>query len=130
MVAPHNEESLTFGVAMSLLTILVFFSAISFLFFGMSCFFTKYMANEFIRYGLSEKQRLIGTLQVLGALGLGLGYIYLPILSVVSAIGLSILMLLGFGVRLKIKDSFLQSAPSFFYAILNAFIAITLLKGL
>jgi len=30
-------------------------------------------------------------------------------------------MSLGFGVRLKIKDSFVQSFPSLFFALLNLF---------
>ncbi|MGB5202878.1 MAG: DoxX family protein [Eudoraea sp.] len=115
---------------MSVLTSLVVFSAISFLIFGISCFLTTYMRQEFIRYGLTKQQRLIGTLQILGALGLGIGYFYLPVLSIASALGLSLLMILGFGVRLKIKDSLVQAAPSIIYAIINAYIAIALLKSL
>ncbi len=112
---------------MTLLTFLVIFSTLSFLFFGISCFVTAHMRNEFIRYGLKDHQYLIGVLQILGAFGLGFGYIFLPLLSVISSVGLSILMLLGFGVRLKVKDSFVQSAPSFIYAIINAYISIALL---
>ncbi|MGB5171963.1 MAG: DoxX family protein [Eudoraea sp.] len=115
---------------MIVLTSLVAFSTISFLFFGISCFTTNYMRTEFVRYGLGDKQRLIGFLQILGAIGLLIGYLYLPTLSIISAIGLSLLMILGFGVRLKIKDTFIQSAPSLFYAIINAWIAILLLRGL
>lgn len=85
------------------------------------------MRNEFIRYGLSKHLKLVGILQILGALGLGLGYLFLPYLSVVAAVGLSILMLFGFGVRLKIKDSVIQSSPSIIYAIINAYIAIALI---
>tara|TARA_R100000935_G_C2825227_1_gene161902 strand:- start:378 stop:644 length:267 start_codon:yes stop_codon:yes gene_type:complete len=85
------------------------------------------MRTEFTRYGLKDHQYLIGVLQVLGALGLGYGYIFLPLLSVISSVGLSILMLLGFGVRLRLKDSFIQAVPSFIYAIINAYISITLL---
>lgn len=112
---------------MTFLTFLVLFSSLSFLFFGISCLLTEQMRNEFIRYGLSKHLKVIGTLQIIGALGLGLGYLYLPYLSVVAAVGLSILMLFGFGVRLKIKDSFVQSAPSILYAIINGYIAIALL---
>jgi len=115
---------------MTVLTSLVVFSTISFLFFGISCFLTNYMRKEFFRYGLSKQQRLIGALQILGAFGLSFGFVYLPILGIVSAIGLSLLMILGFGVRLKIKDSVVQSAPSIIYAIINAYIAIALLKSL
>ena len=114
---------------MTLTIILVLISTISFLFFGISCFVTAEMKTEFIRYGLSDKLKLVGTLQVIGALALGLGYLYLPILAIIGAIGLSILMLFGFGVRLKIKDNFIQSAPSIIFAFLNAYIAIVMIMN-
>lgn len=107
---------------MSLPTSLTFFSAISFLFFGWACFITSQMKSEFIRYGLENSRELIGGLQLLGALGLLFGYFYSPFIQTLAASGLSILMLLGFLVRLKIRDSFIQSAPSLLYALLNAYI--------
>jgi len=88
------------------------------------------MKTEFVRYGLGEWRLLVGALQLVGGAGLILGYFYLPILSVIAAVGLTLLMILGFGVRLKIKDTILQSAPSFFFAVINAYIAIMLLKGI
>jgi len=112
---------------MTLLTFLVIFSTLSFLFFGISCFFAAEMRTEFIRYGLSKHLKLIGALQILGAIGLGLGYLCLPYLSIIAAVGLSILMLFGFGVRLRIKDSFFQSSPSIIYALINAYIAVALI---
>ncbi|SKB32213.1 DoxX-like family protein [Salegentibacter holothuriorum] len=111
---------------MSFLTILVLISTFSFLFFGFSCFFVERIRKEFIRYKLSQYLKLVGTLQVTGALGLVTGYFFNPVLSFFSAIGLSLLMLLGFGVRLRVKDSFLQSLPSFSYAVLNGYIAIAI----
>ena len=77
------------------------------------------MATEFIRFGLTKSQRQgTGVLQILGALGILAGTIY-PSIGLVAATGLSVLMLLGFGVRLKIKDSFVQSFPSFLMLVLN-----------
>ncbi len=115
---------------MMILTSLVIFSSLSFLFFGINCFLASNMKTEFIRYGLGEWRLLVGVLQLVGAAGLLLGYFYLPVLSVIAAGGLSLLMILGFGVRLKLKDTVLQSAPSFFFAVINAYIAIMLLKGM
>lgn len=114
---------------MTTLLFLVVFSVLSFLFFGISCFITHYMRTEFMRYGLKNLQYLIGALQLIGAFGLGLGYFYMPIVAVISAIGLSLLMILGFAVRLKIKDTVIQSAPSLFYAIINCYIAISILQS-
>lgn len=79
------------------------------------------MKKEFERYGLSQFQSTTGVLEILGALGLIFGLKYRLIL-LISASGLSFLMLLGFGVRIKIKDSFVQSFPAFFYMLLNFYI--------
>jgi len=40
----------------------------------------------------------------------------------ISSLGLTVLMLLGFIVRLRIKDSWIQSFPSLFYMVLNGYI--------
>jgi hypothetical protein len=79
------------------------------------------MKKEFERYGLSHFQITTGILEILGALGLLVGFKF-KILLMISAAGLSLLMLLGFGVRIKIKDSFVQSFPAFFYMLLNFYI--------
>ncbi len=81
------------------------------------------MKAEFERFGLGKFKPIVGYLQLLGAVGLLVGLKYVLILSVSSA-GLSLLMLLGFGVRLKMKDGLLQSAPSFIFMLLNLYIFI------
>jgi len=88
------------------------------------------MKTEFVRYGLREQRHLVGVLQLIGAIGLMLGYFYSPIFCFFSALGLCVLMILGFGVRLKIRDSFIQSAPSFLYALINGYIAIVIILDL
>ena len=88
------------------------------------------MKTEFKRYGLNDKRKLVGILQLAGALGLIFGYLYSPFACLFSASGLCLLMLLGFGVRLKIRDSVLQSTPALFYAVLNGYIALVILQSL
>ncbi|CAM4403175.1 DoxX family protein [Zobellia nedashkovskayae] len=105
-----------------MLTIFTFFSALSFLFFGFGCFFLPQMKKEFVRYGLDKFRTVVGALQLVGGLGLLLGYFYSPTVQTAAALSLSILMILGFAVRLKIKDGFFQSAPSLLYALLNAYL--------
>ncbi len=112
---------------MNLPAFLTFFSGFSFLYFGIASLFTSQMKSEFIRYGLENSRALVGGMQLLGALGLLLGYFYSPLLQTLAASGLSILMILGFFVRMRIRDSFIQSAPSFIYAVLNATLFIMLL---
>jgi len=43
-------------------------------------------------------------------------------LIIISSLGLTVLMFMGVGVRLKIKDSLLKTMPAIFYAIVNALI--------
>jgi len=114
---------------MNILSYLVLFSGFSFLFFGCACFVSKKMKLEFERYGLPSFRKMIGALQLLGGAGLIVGMVYSPALQLYAAFGLSVLMLLGFLVRLKIKDALLLAAPSLFYALLNAYICYELLHS-
>ena len=98
-------------------------SITSFFFYGTTCLLSERMRGEFIRYGLSKFRKLTGSLQILGSLGLLLGYAY-PLLTTVSASGLCLLMLLGVGVRLKIHDPWYMVVPAFAYAMLNFVIII------
>jgi hypothetical protein len=79
------------------------------------------MKNEFKRFGLEKYGSLTAVLELVGALGLFIGLQNHTVLVLASG-GLTLLMLLGSGVRIKIKDSFLVSLPAFFYFLLNAFI--------
>ncbi|GAB2472160.1 hypothetical protein GCM10011375_28140 [Hymenobacter qilianensis] len=101
--------------------IAIWLSSISFFFFGITYFTSHYLKDEFKRYGLAKFGPLTATLQILGALGLLVGLKVPLILSVASG-GLALLMLLGFGVRMKIRDGFWLSLPSFLFALLNGFI--------
>lgn len=97
---------------------LLLFSAISFLFFGVTCLYSPYMMLEFKRYGLRKYRKLTGILQVAGALALLIGLWYKP-LALLGSLGLSILMVLGFITRIRIRDSFIKTAPSLFFALIN-----------
>jgi len=78
------------------------------------------MKTEFFRFGLTNNQRIItGVSQVLGGLGLMVGYFVDLRISILSAIGLSVLMLAGFITRIKIKDPMAETLPSFLFMILN-----------
>ena len=106
---------------------LILFSGISFLFFGISCLFSTFMVAEFKRYGLENFRILVGLLQILGSIGLFLGF-FSKNWAVLASLGLAILMAFGFMVRLKIKDNFLMAVPSLFYALLNMSLFIILIK--
>lgn len=85
------------------------------------------MTEEFERFGLSPTQRKItGISQIIGGLGVVIGFFYTP-LQISALVGISVLMLLGWGVRLRIKDSFIASLPAFGFFVLNAYLAYYLL---
>ncbi len=94
---------------------------LAFLFYGYNCLFSNKLAEEFKRFKLSDNQRKItGIAQLAGGLGLIIGVFYYS-LGIYASLCLSILMLFGFIVRLKIKDSFIASSPSFILMVVNIF---------
>jgi hypothetical protein len=109
---------------LDLLTVLTWFSSIAFIYFGINCFYSEFIIAEFKRYQLPEYRKLTGILQILGAMGSLIGLYFYPGLLILASTGLFLLMLAGFVVRLKIKDNFVNSSPSFTFAALNLFIAI------
>lgn len=106
--------------------ILSFFSGISFIFFGLACFYSSLFVNEFYRYGLSEYRIIIGFFQLLGGIGSIIGVFDKRIL-IISSLGLSVMMLLGVGVRIKINDTFIQTLPALTYLIVNTIICIDII---
>lgn len=106
----------------NIVLILSLISGVSFIYYGLSCFKSKRIKLEFERYGMPHRRVLIGTLQLLGGMGLLLGLYMLPVLAFSASLGLTLLMFLGFSVRLRLKDGFLESAPSLIFALLNLYL--------
>jgi len=104
---------------MKLLDVLVLFSSISFLIYGIAYFTSPKMKSEFIRFGLKKFGTLTAILEILGGLGLLVGLKFNFILLISSG-GLALLMLLGVGVRLRVGDGFLELLPALFFCGLNS----------
>ena len=94
-------------------------TTIAFLVYGPGCVFSGHMVVEFERYRLARFRKITGYLQILGAVGLLIGFLGTPIVGLLASLGLSIQMLLGFGVRLLIRDSLLQCLPSLSFMMIN-----------
>lgn len=109
------------------LELLGFFLGFSFLFFGMSCLFASRMKKEFERYGLKGQRHLTGVLQLAGSAGLLTGLFYNPYLSLSALAGLTLLMLLGAAVRIKIRDPWPAVMPALFYGVLCAYLFLSIL---
>jgi uncharacterized membrane protein len=104
--------------------IILILNALFFLFYGLQCFTSPFMAEEFRRFGLPDSQRVLtGVLQLLGAAGLLAGLI-IPALGALASTGLAMMMLVAFAVRMKIKDGLAQSVPSLVFMLINAFLAL------
>ena len=101
--------------------ICVLISSFSFFAYTIYYFKSPKMKMEFKRFGLEKFGLIIMTLQFLGATGLLVGLLFNPLL-IISSLGLALLMLAGFLVRLKLKDGILVSLPALFYMSLNAYI--------
>ncbi len=108
---------------MNTIVILTYFSAISFIFYGINCLAKSKMKSEFIRFGLQKWRILTGTLQLLGGFGLVIGLYVSLWLTALSALGLSILMFMGVGVRTSIGDNMLSSFPALIFGLLNIYIS-------
>lgn len=106
---------------MSVLTVLIFLSSLSFLGYGIEYFISPKMKSEFKRFGLEKAGALTAVLEILGALGLLVG-LKCELILLISAGGLSVLMLLGVIVRIRCKDSLWVSLPALFFMGLNAYI--------
>ena len=98
--------------------IILLFSAVSFIFYGFSSFFSKRMLSEYERWGYKNQRILLGCLQLLGGIGLFLGIVNSLLLSVASFL-LTFMMLTAVYVRIKIKDSIIQMFPAILYMVVN-----------
>lgn len=85
------------------------------------------MKSEFKRFNLEKLGLFTIILQILGASGLLIGLKFYPFL-IISSGGLSLLMLLGVGVRIKFKDSLWVTLPALFYMGLNVYIFLGAVK--
>lgn len=98
-------------------------SIVAFLFYGLSVLFANAMEKEFERYGMAGFRKLTGVLEVAGALGLLAGY-FVPGLTIAAAAGLSLLMALGVGIRLRSGDSVVEALQALGMLVVNVFILV------
>lgn len=106
---------------MNLIIGLSFFSAISFIIYGIRSLTTAHMKLEFQRYGLAKFRVIVGSLEIVGGLGLIIGLYFSPLFLIASG-GLFLLMLLGTGTRIYIKDPIPQTLPAFVFMLVNAYL--------
>lgn len=108
---------------MTLVRILTYASGAAFLGYGTLCLCSLSMVDDFHRFGLDGLRMPTGSLEVLGGAGLLVGLKWSPALWISSA-GLALLMLIAFGVRVKMRDGVSASLPSLLLMFVNVYILI------
>ncbi|NBD38324.1 MAG: hypothetical protein GVY10_07140 [Verrucomicrobia bacterium] len=108
--------------------IVLLFSSLSFICYGLGILLLPRMRLEFARYGLARMRWPTGLLEVAGAAGLLVG-LRVPWIGAAAAGGLCLLMVLGFFVRLKIGDGFVRGLPALIYALINLYLLAKLLES-
>lgn len=96
-------------------------AALTFITYGILCLVTNHMKNEFERYGMSKYRKLTGVLELLGGIGLIVGFKFNLILIIASA-GLGSLMFLGSLARIRVRDSIVEILPALSLMILNFYL--------
>lgn len=94
-----------------------------FLYYGLAVLVSNAMVTEFERFGLLRFRKFTGVLELLGALGLILGY-FAPQLTAVAAGGLTVLMAAGVIVRIRCRDSLVDMLPATVMMLMNLYIAV------
>lgn len=111
---------------MLLLVVLTLISGTAFAVYGYQTLFGLPPRGEFERYGMPKVRIFVGSTQLLGAAGLVLGIRY-PLLGAAAASGLTLMMLLGLAVRLKIHDAPRLMLPAASFALVNAALVVLFL---
>ena len=101
---------------------IIYFSALSFLFYGVNSFYSKRLISEYERWGYNKLRIIIAILQILASFGLIIGAYSFPLLLSIVSFSLTIMMLVAVFTRVKIKDSIANTMPAIFYVIINSII--------
>ena len=79
------------------------------------------MEEELKRFRVPNISLFIAVSQLSGSIGLIFGLFH-PIILIFSSSGLTTMMLIACLVRIRVKDTLLESLPALFYLILNTVI--------
>ena len=106
---------------MDVYIIIIIFTAISFIAYGINSYISNRMILEFKRWGLEKRRKEIGFFQLACGLGILIG-LKLNSILIVSSVILIIMMLVAIYVRIKIKDNIYEIIPALTYLILGIII--------
>ena len=98
--------------------IFVLFFSISFVIYSLHSVFSRKMIMEFSRWGIGNLRILVASFQMLGGIGLLLGMYNIWVLCLVSFF-LMLMMITAIIIRVRVRDSFLQTVPALMYTLLS-----------
>ena len=101
--------------------VIILFISFSFIFYALHALFSTKMKDEFSRWGVQKYRILICFIQLSSGLSLLLSFFY-PFLVIYCSSIFFTMMLGAIFVRIRIKDSFLDTLPALLYFFLNAII--------
>ena len=102
---------------MDIYNIIIVFTAISFVAYGLNSFISNKMILEFERWGLGKRRKEIGSFQLACGMGMLIG-LKLNFILTISSVILIIMMIVAVYVRVKIKDNISEILPALAYLIL------------
>lgn len=94
-----------------------------FLYYGAACLFSTAMKAEFERFGIPRLRFLVGVLEILGGVGLWVGF-FAPILGVLAAVGISLLMFIVVVQRIQQGDTLAQMAQAAVFALVALWLSV------
>ena len=103
---------------MDIKSVVIVFTALSFIAYGINSFISKRMFSEFKRWGLEKSRKLIGVYQLITGLGLLIG-LQVNLILLASSLFLIIMMLSAVYVRIRIKDNISDILPAIAYLLLG-----------
>ena len=103
------------------LTLVVIFTAVSFIIYGYSSFISRRMKSEYARWGYNNQRKIVGSLQLLGGIGLILG-LQINVLLITTSFCFIMMMTMAIFIRVKIKDNITDILPAITYLFLSILI--------
>tara|TARA_Y100001934_G_C12249257_1_gene724242 strand:- start:58 stop:390 length:333 start_codon:yes stop_codon:yes gene_type:complete len=103
------------------LTLVVIFTGVSFIIYGYSSFISRRMKSEYARWGYNNQRKIVGSLQLLGGIGLILG-LQINVLLITTSFCFIMMMTMAIFIRVKIKDNITDILPAITYLFLSILI--------
>lgn len=103
------------------LTLVILFTSTSFIIYGYSSFVSRRMKTEYERWGYKDKRKTVGFLQLLGGFGLIFG-LKNNLLLIVSSFCIILMMIMAIYIRIKIKDTIVDTLPAITFLFLSILI--------